>query len=931
MHATSPPPPRAAWQLRLLGGFAIDDGRQRLTRLHSRAAVLLLARLALRPGRDHGREELAALLWPEADAATGLARLRQTLSTLRATLERSAGLGDPRPLFAADRRVLRLVPGALDCDVWPFERACAAGDPTTARRLYAGELLPGFHDEWVVDERLRLQALADRSAYATPDAAAARAGSPDPEPPALGDRAPPPAPADPALALPHPPGRWHGDGALLEALARKAATSRLLTLRGPGGIGKTRLAIELLHRLAQVRAPFDTLRFVPCVQVHTAAALHERLLLALRPPPGPADVLARCAQALAARRALLALDNADGLDGDALRWLLQALERLPGLHLVCTSRRVLGLPGEHDRVVPALALPDADAQPTELARSPAVRLFVERAAASRSDFQLHAGNAGAVAALVRRLQGLPLALELAASRVRSLPPAALLALLEQPGAGRWALLARPGARAGDDPRHASLLAVVDDSLASLPAPAAALLPLMAAAPVAVAGDLVALAAVHAGLASDAAAARDALDTLAAASLVDAAHDDGHETWWALREPVRDRVLDTQPAAPPRPWWTALVAWAAGLPQPWPLPRLAPLWPLVAWAASRAMDGGDAAAVGRLALALQPAWAERSPPPALVRALDVALMRPPAAAADGDGSAVPADLRPLAHALAARLALAIGERDTACRHADLAAHAGPADAAERARMQWQVAKVRWRAQADPEGARALLQQAVHAARAAGDPAVEAEAVNQLATMANEHDGDPAAAEAGYREALALMQRAVPPPLHAMRGVRHNLAITLIYAGRPAEALALIGPLLEEAQASGDVQLLAPLHNARGSALQDLGRLADAMSATVESLRLAWQALETESVLYALWNLALLAHRQSRDADAARLMGFADACWRAQFGPLARNDRRDVLRVRRRARQRLGAARARRLWHDGQAMTLPDAVAWASTLR
>ena len=106
MHATSPPPPRAAWQLRLLGGFAIDDGRQRLTRLHSRAAVLLLARLALRPGRDHGREELAALLWPEADAATGLARLRQTLSTLRATLERSAGLGDARPLFAADRRVL---------------------------------------------------------------------------------------------------------------------------------------------------------------------------------------------------------------------------------------------------------------------------------------------------------------------------------------------------------------------------------------------------------------------------------------------------------------------------------------------------------------------------------------------------------------------------------------------------------------------------------------------------------------------------------------------------------------------------------------------------------------------------------------------------------------------------------------------------------
>ncbi|MBL8359660.1 MAG: AAA family ATPase [Rubrivivax sp.] len=926
MESPSPQNPSAAWQLRLLGGFAIDDGRQRLTRLHSRAAVLLLARLALRPGRDHGREELAALLWPEADAATGLARLRQTLSTLRATLERRAGLGEPRPLFAADRRVLRLVPGAIDCDVWPFERACAAGDAAAAQRLYAGELLPGFHDEWVVDERQRLQALAERPAGApspTPTTLL-------PDPPALGDRAPPPAPADPALALPQPPGRWHGDAALLAALAHDAAACRLLTLRGPGGIGKTRLALELLHRLAEAGAPFDTLRFVPCVQVHAAAALHERLLLALRPPPGTADVLARCAQALAGRRALLVLDNADGLDGDALRWLLQALERLPGLHLVCTSRRVLGLPGEHDRVVPALALPDADAQPTELARSPAVRLFVERAAASRSDFQLHAGNAAAVAALVRRLQGLPLALELAASRVRSLPPAALLALLEQPGAGRWALLARPGARAGDDPRHASLLAVVDDSLASLPAPAAALLPLLAAAPAAVAGDLAALLAVQAGAAANAAAARDALDTLAAASLLDAAHDDGHETWWALREPVRDRVLDTRPAPPPHPWWTAMVAWAETLPHPWPLPRLPPLWPLLAWVAHRAIDAGDASAVCRLALALQPAWAERSPPAALVQALDVALTR--AAAADADAATtVPDDIRPRAHALAARLALAIGERAMACRHADLAARAWPADAADRARMQWQVAKVRWRAQADPEGARVLLRQAVQAARDCGEPALEAEAINQLATMANEHDGDPAAASAGYRDALALMQRAVTPPLHAMRGVRHNLAITLIYAGRPAEALALIGPLLDEARACGDLQLLAPLHNARGSALQDLGRLADAMAATVESLQLAWQSLETESVLYALWNLALLAHRQERPDTAARLMGFADAYWRAQFGPLARTDRRDVLRVRRRSRQRLGAVQAGHLWRDGAAMSLPEAVAWAMRLR
>jgi predicted ATPase len=914
--------PSAPWRLRLLGAFAIDDGQQRLTRLHSRAAVLLLARLALRPGRDHGREELAALLWPEADGVTGLARLRQTLSTLRATLERGGGLAPARPLLAADRRVLRLVPGALACDVWPFEQACAAGDAAAARRLYAGELLPGFADEWVVEERLRLQALADRF-----DTVVARQAPsailPLQDPPALGDRAPPPLPvADPSLALPLPAGRWHGDCEALATLAARAGAERVLTLRGPGGIGKTRMALELLHRLAPAGEPFDVLRFVSCVQVQALPALQDALLLALRPPSAAGDVLARCAQALAGRRALLVLDNAEGLEPAALQWLLQALQRLPGLHLLLTSRRVLGLAGEADHPVPALALPAPGTHWTELARNPAVRLFVERAAASRADFQLHAGNAEAVAALVQRLQGLPLALELAASRVRSLPPAALLALLDQPGSGRWALLARAGVRAGDDPRHASLLAVVDDSLASLPPAAAALLPWLAAAPAALAADLVAHLAPAAGIAADAAAARAALDELVAASLLDPAHDDGHETWWALREPVRDRVLEQQPATPQPPWYEAVAAWAEGLPQPWPLARLAPLWPLLSWLARRQGTDVPAMAVCRLALALRPAWAERSPPPAFVTALDQALV--------DAAVALPAPLRARSHALAARLALAAGARELASRHAALAAAAWPAEAAERAQAQWQVAKVRWRAEGDVEGARVLLQQSAATARIAGDAATEAEAVNQLATMANEVDGDPAAAEAGYRRALALLEGVQPRPLHALRGVRHNVAIALVYGGRPAEALALIEPLIADARASGDQQLLAPLHNALGSALQDLGRLPEAMAATVQSLELAWAALDTEAVLYALWNLALLAHRQGLAEPAARLLGFADHAWRTQFGPLARSDRLDLLRVRRACRQRLTPPVAQAIWRAGRALQLADAVARARRL-
>ncbi|HMM84149.1 AAA family ATPase [Azohydromonas sp.] len=907
------------WQLRLLGGFAIDDGRRRLTRLHSRAAVLLLARLALRPGRDHGREELAALLWPEADVATGLARLRQTLSTLRATLERRGGLAEARPLLAADRRVLRLVPGALVCDVWPFEQTCAAGDAAAASRLYGGELLPGFADEWVVEERLRLQALADRFGVVAARAAAATVLLQDP--PALGDRAPPPV-ADPSLALPLPAGRWHGDPETLAALSARADAQRVLTLRGPGGIGKTRLALELLHRLSAAGAPFDVLRFVSCVQVQSLSALQDALLLALRPPPGAGDALTRCAQALAGRRTLLVLDNADGLESAALHWLQRALERLPGLHLLSTSRRVLGLAGEADHPVPALALPADGAPWTELARNPAVRLFVERAVASRADFQLHPGNAEAVATLVQRLQGLPLALELAASRVRSLPPAALLALLAQPGSGRWSLLSRSGARAGDDPRHASLLAVVDDSLASLPAHAAALLPWLAAAPAALAADLVAHLAPAAGIGDDAAAARDALDELVAASLIDPACDDGTETWWALREPVRDRVLDRQAATPRSPWWWAVAAWAEDLPQPWPLPRLAPLWPLLAWMARTADDTVPAADICRLALALAPGWAERSPPPAFVATLDRVLV--------DQAATLPASLRARSHALAAWLALAAGGRDAACRQAALASADWPADPAASARAHGQVAKVRWRAEGDVAGARALLQQAVALARVAGDATTEAEAVNQLATMANEVDADAAAAEAGYRRALALLEGVQPRPLHAMRGVQHNVAIALVYAGRTTEALALIETLIADARASGDQQLLAPLHNALGSALQDLGRLPEAMAATVQSLDLAWAALDTEAVLYALWNLALLAHRQGLAEPAARLLGYADHAWRTQFGPLARSDRRDLLRVRRACRRRLTPPLAEAIWRAGQALSPAEAVAQARRL-
>ncbi|MDP1690910.1 MAG: hypothetical protein Q8L49_02930 [Burkholderiaceae bacterium] len=118
--------PDALWQVRLLGGLEISDGRQRLHRLPSRAAVALLARLAIWPQRAHAREELIECLWPGVELGVGRNRLRQVLSSLKSLLE-PAGRAPPQPVLVADRTSVRVVPDGLACDVPHFERQLQAG------------------------------------------------------------------------------------------------------------------------------------------------------------------------------------------------------------------------------------------------------------------------------------------------------------------------------------------------------------------------------------------------------------------------------------------------------------------------------------------------------------------------------------------------------------------------------------------------------------------------------------------------------------------------------------------------------------------------------------------------------------------------------------------------------------------------------------
>jgi predicted ATPase/DNA-binding SARP family transcriptional activator/Tfp pilus assembly protein PilF len=580
------------WTVQLFGQLALNSQERQITRFRTQKAASLLAYLAFHNSPDspnHPRELLIEMLWPEATPEAGRASLSNALSILRHCLE-PPGI-PPNAVLLADRFSVRLHPPAVTTDVVLFEQAVNRLEQTAlseqerhsllsqAAEWYGGPLLPGYYDDWIGPEAVRLgslflqiagqlvprllqagspeQALAIAQRAATTDlfneeallqvmqvlaalgqgslalreyrqfekrlqeeleevpsetlrayARQLRKRKPSATPiadPVPADAAMParlPADSPPRTAAQPTSERSLDTGRLLRGEAFVLLTTtrffgreaeikqlhallcrprtRLVTLTGAGGIGKTRLALEATVQL--IEAPQDReerqtsvprqAQFVPLAEVSDASRLLDVLLRALgRTPSTDTDLLEQVKAALAEEPSLLlVLDNFEQLVAEGAPQVQALLAHVPRLKCLVTSRQTLQLAGEQE--FPLAPLPTSrGVQALEaLLETPSVALFVDRAQAVRPDFQLTAQNAATVAGLCAHLEGIPLALELAAARLQLL---SVGRILEQISANRLDFLS---ARKRDAvSRHRTLRQTLDWSYQLLSEPARAFL------------------------------------------------------------------------------------------------------------------------------------------------------------------------------------------------------------------------------------------------------------------------------------------------------------------------------------------------------------------------------------------------------------------------------------------------------------------------
>lgn len=489
-----------SFRLYLFGGFRLEPNGARV-QLYSRKVESLLAYLVLYP-QEHAREKLAALFWGESTDEQARGSLRRALNNLRQQLGADA-------LFA-DRETVQFNPDFfLWCDAVEFKKP----DAESKIQNYSGELLSDFYDDWIfpLREEYRAQHL-DALVYSIEYARAAseytqaialaqkilaieRAHEEAHQHlmfcyAALGNRGAAleqyeacrtalreelgvePSKETRALHasilkkeetgsraarltnLPKPLTSFVGREQQLVELGQLTLTSRLVTLTGAGGSGKTRLAIQIGHQLYEQYA--DGVWFVDFAPLTDSELVPQQVAKTLSVQEQPQRAVTETLiQFLENKSLLLILDNCEHLV-HACATLAETLVTQCGmLQLLATSREPLGIGGETVWRVPTLAVPSPQEFTEWLMQYEAVRLFVERARTVNARFALDEPNAAAVARICQRLDGIPLAIELAAARTNVLRPDQIAARLDD----RFGLLTS-GSRTAL-PRQQTLRALID--------------------------------------------------------------------------------------------------------------------------------------------------------------------------------------------------------------------------------------------------------------------------------------------------------------------------------------------------------------------------------------------------------------------------------------------------------------------------------------
>jgi predicted ATPase/DNA-binding SARP family transcriptional activator len=316
-------------------------------------------------------------------------------------------------------------------------------------------------DALAVHQRLRHRLAEELGIDPSPDLQALTEAILRQQVPAGEPAAPAPAPAperpatSPAIAVPPRRTSFIGRDADLRTALDQLRATRLVTLTGPGGVGKTTLALETARQAGATIA--DTVHVIRLAALDPDADVAEAFAgqLGVQTPGAGLQAAAAVAEHLRHRRALLIVDNCEHVVDAAATVVDQLLHATADVRVLATSREALAVAGETQIAVGPLAVPEESAGPDDIAAAPAVRLFLDRARSVRPGLDLDGDAAQAVASICRQLDGMPLAIELAAARTKALPPAEIAARLRD----RFALLTA-GPRSSEA-RHRTLRATID--------------------------------------------------------------------------------------------------------------------------------------------------------------------------------------------------------------------------------------------------------------------------------------------------------------------------------------------------------------------------------------------------------------------------------------------------------------------------------------